>query len=526
MTYRNFIIDPMAFQKALWPDVVMYDKQWDVVYSAWNDRETVVPAANQLGKDFVAGFICLAFFISRNPCRIVTTSAGADHLDVLWGEINRWIDRSKIPLRKGDGGPLIVTHLNIDKVVGDRVCPISYIKGLVATDDNIAKMQGHHATPSDWASASDGIPRTMFVSDESSSVKDDYYKMAATWMKRALIFGNTWDCANFFKRAIKGDGDRDFGGDIPRENGIGFHRRVIKIKAVDSPNVKFGLWQESQGIEPDNRIIVPGVLPWEEYQFRRKYWDKVRQCVSLDADFYEGIENLLYPPERLNLAEMVARKLIGKVRKAEAIGCDPAEGGDSTVWCVTDRYGVIKMVSKKTPNTAVIVNETIRLMREYGVPAHKVYFDRGGGGQQHADQLRERGYPVQTVGFGETVSREIHRGMTQFNEKKEGKEERYAYKNRRAEMAGMVMEILDPDMYPLGFGIPAEYVELRRQMSPIPKLYDGEGRLYLPPKGKVEGSHIVCLRDLLGRSPDDFDSLCLAVYGMKNKRHQVTAGAI
>lgn len=519
------LIDPMAFQKALWPDVTMYDKQWDVVYSVWNDRETVVPAANQVGKDYVASFICLAFFISRNPCRIVTTSAGADHLDVLWGEINRWIDRSAVPLRKSDGGPLIVTHLNIDKVVGDRVCPISYIKGLVATDDNIAKMQGHHATPADWFSANDGIPRTMFVSDESSSVKDDYYKMASTWMRRALLFGNTWDCKNFFYRAVKGDGDKDFGGDIPRESGVGFHRRVIKVRAEDSPNVKFGLWEQSQGLVPSNRIVVPGVLPWEEYEYRRKYWDKVRQCVSLDAEFYEGIENLLYPPERLNLAEEVARKLHGKVRRAESIGCDPAEGGDSTCWCVADRYGVIKLISMKTPNTAVIVSTTIRLMREYGVPAHKVFFDRGGGGQQHADQLRERGHAVQTVGFGETVQREAHRGLTQFNEKKEGKEERYVYKNRRAEMAGMVMERLDPDRYPTGFGIPSECVELRRQMAPIPKLYDGEGRLYLPPKGKVEGSTVVCLKDLLGRSPDDFDSLCLAVYGMRAKRHVSQAGA-
>ena len=63
-------------------------------------------------------------------------------------------------------------------------------------------------------------------------------------------------------------------------------------------------------------------------------------------------------------------------------------------------------------------------------------------------------------------------------------------------------------------------------MAPIPKLYDGEGRLYLPPKGKVEGSTIVCLKDLIGRSPDDFDSLCLAVYAMKSKQRTIVAAAV
>ena len=39
-------------------------------------------------------------------------------------------------------------------------------------------------------------------------------------------------------------------------------------------------------------------------------------------------------------------------------------------------------------------------MTEYNVPAEKVFFDSGGGGQEHADRLRSHGHEVQTVAFG------------------------------------------------------------------------------------------------------------------------------
>src|SRR5271154_521237 len=102
------IIDPIAFQQFMWPDVHFYDKQREIIYSVLQNDETVVPAGNKLGKDYVAGFICLYFFISRNPCRVVTTSVKDDHLRVLWGEINNFINTAKYPLRSDMGGMLYV----------------------------------------------------------------------------------------------------------------------------------------------------------------------------------------------------------------------------------------------------------------------------------------------------------------------------------------------------------------------------------------------------------------------------------
>ncbi len=190
-------LDPVKFKNMLWPGVTFYKQQLEVIYSVIDNDETFVPAGNMLGKDFVAGFIAVYFFMTRQPCRIVTTSAKDDHLRVLWGEINRFIQTARYSLNVEQGGPLIVNHQDIRKMHKGQRCPISYMTGLVASQNSIAAMQGHHI-----AKTGDGIPRTLFISDESSSVPDDYYKMASTWMNRALIIGNTWDCSNFFFRGV------------------------------------------------------------------------------------------------------------------------------------------------------------------------------------------------------------------------------------------------------------------------------------------------------------------------------------
>jgi hypothetical protein len=162
-------------------------------------------------KDFVAAFIVLWFFISRHPCRVVTTSAKDDHLRVLWGEIGNLVQTSKYPLDRKSGGNLEVNQRELRKYVGGEMHKLSYCIGMVASQDKIAAMQGHHI-----AATGDGIPRTLFVSDESSSVPDAYYRMADTWADRMLYFGNAWPCDNFFKYAVKGNPKTsDPGGDLP-----------------------------------------------------------------------------------------------------------------------------------------------------------------------------------------------------------------------------------------------------------------------------------------------------------------------
>lgn len=197
------VVDPVRFAKELWPDINFYKEQKEVMYSVVENDETFVTAGNMLGKDFVAAFIVLWFFLTREPCRIITTSVDGLQLEgVLWGEIRNWIQSCKYDLDHQHGGPLIINHLHLRKVLqsgprkGKR-CGISYCMGRVAAKGE--GMLGHHV-----AERGDGIPRTLFVADEASGVDDVSYDRSETWAKRKLVIGNPYPCDNFFQKGVEG----------------------------------------------------------------------------------------------------------------------------------------------------------------------------------------------------------------------------------------------------------------------------------------------------------------------------------
>lgn len=146
-----------------------------------------------LGKDFVAGFIAVAFFLTRHPCRIVTTSVDGTQLEaVLWGEIRRFLQTSRLPLDTERGGPLLINHLHVRKVVDKQVCPLSYMIGRVAQKGE--GMLGHHI-----ANTGDGIPKTLFIGDEASGIDNVAYDRAESWANRMLLIGNCYPTGNFFE---------------------------------------------------------------------------------------------------------------------------------------------------------------------------------------------------------------------------------------------------------------------------------------------------------------------------------------
>lgn len=306
-----------------------------------------------------------------------------------------------------------------------------------------------------------------------------------------------------------------------------YHRRVIKIQAIHSPNVALALMEIAAGLEPSHTEVVPGVLSYQEYTRRRATWDVIRQCIGLDASWWAGRELLLFPPVWLDHAERLARE-----RRSPTyprwMGVDPAEGGDKSAWSVVDRHGLIFQTSLPTPDTTVVTGTTLALMREWGVPDENVAFDRGGGGKEHADRLRLQGHKgIRTIAFGESLVLYPKRGLRQLAEKLEQKEDRYVYINRRSEMYWELAQLIDPDSELGGFALPAEYAELRRQLAPMPRLYDPEGRCRMLPKNKRSpDSTEKTLTELIGHSPDEADSCVLAVHAMLHKAKVATAGAV
>lgn len=509
--YSDLIEDPLLFQKLCWPSMLLYDRQKEIIESVVENDETIVVAGNQLGKDFITAFIVLWFFCSRTPCHVITSSAGQTQLkSVLWGEIRNFIQNSTVSL------PIKVNDLALSYIREDGTLePKSYVLGIVTnTSEN---MQGHHL-----ARGPRNAARTLAIFDEASGIADEYYNAADTWSHRKLIIGNPLPCNNFFYNGVKA-------GDIPRDSGIGFHRKIIKVKADDSPNVRLAKEELRLGKTPSERIIIPGVVSWNDYQKRRKLWDPIRQSIGLDAEFYEGSEVLLFPPDWLNKAEERHRCILHPSKRiALAMGVDTAEGGDSTVWTIVDDLGIIEQLSLKTSDTSDIPGRTIVLIKKHNLLSENILFDIGGGGKQHADNLRKSGYSVQTIPFGGSPSViNIPVGKQAKQEaKEETTENRQVYKNKRAEMYGILRDLLDPDNDAV-FAIADKYTELRRQLAPLPLMYDGEGKMYLPPKDKPSVNYTgLTIRQILGCSPDEADSLVLATYGLKHPFRRTRVGVL
>jgi len=559
-------VDPIELGMLLWPEDKWAAYQRRVVYSVWDNIETMVKAGNKLGKDWMGGFIAPVFFLTRHPCRIVTTSAKDDHLRVLWGEIGQRLRTSRVPLDHKKGGPLIVNDKNIRKLVDGERCPLSYLTGMVAGDDSIAAMQGHHI-----ALTGDGIPRTMFMCDEASSVNHEYYRMARSWFNRAYIFGNPWPCNNFFYHAFKGiPGSGDKGGDVLRDASApekGFARKTFTLRAQDSPNVRLGEAEVRNGKVASNTILVPGLKPYDEYARDRVLWDKVQQCVSLDGEFYEGEEVRMFPADWLRTSAALARKWgmrhpgTGRMRTtALGIGIDCAMGGDDTAFAAVDECGVLEIQSFKTPDTNIIVGLLEAFVRKWNCTWDKVFIDIAGGGKQHADRLRGKGVNPRTIHFGSSPTDDVdylNRTKSDRARTQDILERKIAYKNRRAEMYGNLRELLDPTILSLppdlraeafksirgtwpvrmgssmqqsmafhGFAIPMgaadepfhsadTFAELQRQMGPIPLTYTEEGVIWLIPKHpRDRDDDRPNLTALLGCSPDELDAVVLAVHAM------------
>lgn len=195
----------------MWPDVKLYNKQVEIVESLRDNRETVVVSANQMGKDFVAGFLCASFFVAphmyfsddyvarvnaeangRVPTRrVITTSVRSDHLMILWAETTKFITRARFPLTTDKGGPLALLNMEVRLAHEAQARnPDSYMKGIVSKKEE--GMTGHHA------------PYTLLVGDEASGLEDWVYEQGKTWAKKIFMFGNPNPTNNFFRKMVDG----------------------------------------------------------------------------------------------------------------------------------------------------------------------------------------------------------------------------------------------------------------------------------------------------------------------------------
>ena len=226
---RRLLHDPVFLCQWLWPHAHIYDKQREILWAAKTSRETYVAAGNMLGKDWILGRLCLAFWVSPwtffgpekfadvegrdemralamlrgcsvkdlpeyvvHQRRVVTTSVKAEHLKVLWGEIgNAWRTCSQDLGAKYVMNDMEVRFREEKEAAGNAY---SYMSGKVSGSDNMEGLTGHHA------------PYSLGAGDEASGLSNLVQQAFSTWALIMVWIGNPKPCANFFKDNFqKGD---------------------------------------------------------------------------------------------------------------------------------------------------------------------------------------------------------------------------------------------------------------------------------------------------------------------------------
>ncbi len=285
---QRFRSDPYLFVTGVL-GAHLWDKQRAIFEDVFRYPQVTVRACHASGKSYCAAVAVLTYVHLFFPCAVVTTApTGRQVFSVIWREIRKVFNRSKVPL---GGNPLQMSYTLFDD---------AYAMG-VATDDP-DKLQGIHS------------PNILVVVDEATGLPEEMFDaiegLLASGRSRLLLLGNPSRVDGYFYRSFN---------DPALAKGFRKHA----ISAFDTPNVK------------EKREVIPGLITWEWVQRRREVWGEshpLYQIKVLGEFPSREFGNLVIPPHLIE----EAKKLDEAVSDDPVIlGVDVAEmGGDETAVAV------------------------------------------------------------------------------------------------------------------------------------------------------------------------------------------------
>jgi len=530
--------EPLEFMRRLWPGIKVWQKQREIAESVARNYGTIVHSSIESGKGWIAARFILSFYATRFPCKVIGTSITQPQLrDSLWGEIDAALREPAVgpdgeQVTNANGDPMLVRELlGIDVVHMElrrldenrRPHGNDWVRLRVARD--VEGMHGIHLPPMD-----DGGPTVLAVLDEASGISDKFIEGLEGQAHRMLVVGNPLNMAGYFARKIRA-------GDEPDRLHPGRLRwKVIHIDGAKTPNVSAGRKWEKRGRKgPLPRPPLPGIMSYASYVAYDAEWDEYNKRTRLRGLLPEGDEATVWVPEAWLAEGFKAWHEIDHDWRRENLprwlGVDASHGrGDLVCWVVIDAMGIVEVRVADPeimrdkyglPDTVKMLEITRELMTLHNIPPGRVAVDAGGGGQDAVgDPMRRAGQVVQLVDFGAAASRRRKR----------------QYKNRRAEMYGLLSGVCNPSnwrrveeggRWERCWAMPSDdqCKALAEELPMIPKRYDREGKLYLPPKTKrTPESKEQTLMEILGHSPDRSDGAVLAVWAMRGGPLSPTVG--
>jgi hypothetical protein len=337
--------DLALFHEAVLGRPKLWAKQEEIARSVVDNKYTVVPTANAMGKTWFAPSIVTGWLYTRPNSMVVTTSSSnAQLVNALWGGIKYGKKTSRIKLfgriTEGSANPQML-------VLG----PKWYAIGFAAR--KLENLQGHRP---------DG-GELLVITDESSGIEQPIWDaLESLGAKSYLMLGNPIRATGHFRTIAE----------MARRGTPGY--RLIQLSAFDSPHSHL----------TDEEVIING-LPtglanrsWIENARRTfgeasLFW-KTRVLAQFPDDDYDQ----LIPLSWLDLCYMAKRPDAFGGERCLAIDIAKGTGRDRTVWMVGDKLGLLHCeVSTGTDLIAAAVRAK-QPTGEWGIRHDMIVYDGGG----------------------------------------------------------------------------------------------------------------------------------------------------
>lgn len=465
-----------------------WSRQAELIKAVPRYKRVACKSGRRTSKSKSAAGIALNFYSGFEDARVIMTSTTARQVDaILWREL--------LMTRSNSGRCIECKAAIADGAHIDRPCPHSAIiegdAGQLArtglrmqpiVEDDFREIFGFTASEGEAVQGIAG-PNMLFIVDEASGVPQAIYD--AIEGNRAgggvyvLLLGNPTKVTGEFYDAFN---EKALDLDDPKSTGY----YGMTISSLESPNIT---------IAPGT---IPGLADPEWIAEREREWGKgsAMWIVHVEGNHATNEEGRTFPLEMIRLAE---ERWDPKAPPAGrlVIGVDPAgEGGKGDESAMTPRRGMQAypvvtdrgLDDEKHRAMLLDICKAYRVGRE--MPA--VIIDRDGVGAKlysflrgWLEQLEERGEPLPFEVFGVRGSDKPER-------------EAARYDRQRDALAGNLAQ-----WFRDGGAIP-EDPKLTKELHAIAWIELINKKLKITPKDE--------LRKELGRSPDRYDSLALAVW--------------
>lgn len=508
----------------LWPNIILDDFQVDLLQSVADPtiREIYVKGNTGCGKGGSAGIAVCCYYVAWPDAKVIITRDSADTAKtVMFGEVKSWWRRMAFHPVKA----VVQTEAIVDP---DR--PESHhVK--ISNPKSEEGFRGVHS------------PNVLHLYDEATAdVLVDRYKLSDTQATKFIALANPSVISGPFRNAFPPD-DPDKTQTIIGPRG---RRRCITISGADCLNVREKRLKKP--VAPVGGITIGGksykhgdIIPPEDHEKVKPiipgqtcYDEYIGLCQHPDPDYVRVYAHGMFPKEdrekqvilgswlsspcdrhtrwlqlwnsvrgRRHIYEMLERIL-----PVEAFGLDVADSfdGDSTSLTSGSDRGVRKIHKRKAADTMKTTGWVLTTIEnEYGIDLklgnHPIGIDYDGGyGAGVGDRLKEMGCRV--IEIHGSASPEINP---------------FRYGNKRAELYGEFGLRLDPkhladeDTDRPTYIMPDDDL-LRGDLCAPEKIFNSDGIKFkltpkMPQKNVTGRMRVESIKEKLGRSPDDGDSV-------------------